>query len=105
MNAISPGDFVECVQNRLPTTLPPIGLVVGRVYVVEALGVAPLEDVNPGVPWVRLQGVAPGKGKLGYRLEWFRPVYRPKAETFRSMLEPKVMAYGEVSWSVYRGRA
>jgi len=71
---IGKGDWVECVANRLPTTLPPRGLVVGRVYRVEAAGVTPDTDSDPGVPWVRLVDCPSDPRKWGYRAAWFRPV-------------------------------
>lgn len=85
---IGPGDWVECVQNRHPTTLPPRGLIVGRCYMVSAAGVTPAHDVQPGVPWVRLVGVPDPAPKWGYRAAWFRPVYRPKADLIESLKAP-----------------
>lgn len=76
MVAIEPGLWVECVQNRTPTTLPPRGLVIGAVYQVEAVGVTPPCDSQPGVPWVRLVKPLCRPDKWGFRGAWFRPVYR-----------------------------
>jgi hypothetical protein len=75
--AIGPGDWVECICNRLPTTLPPIGLVVGRTYQVDAAGVTPDDDSQPGVPWVRLVGVLDRGDRWGFRASWFRPIAAP----------------------------
>lgn len=88
--AIGKGDWVECVQNRLPTTAPPVGLIVGRVYQVEAAGVLPADDENPGVAWLRPCGVTMRPGKQGFRASWFRPVLTPKAELIESLKAPPV---------------
>lgn len=78
-DAIGPGDWVECIRNRLPHTLPPIGLVVGRVYQVEAAGVTPPNDSEPGVAWLRVTGAICRKDRWGFRAEWFRPGVLPAA--------------------------
>jgi hypothetical protein len=87
MSAIGPGDWVECVQNRRPTTQPPVGLVVGGVYLVVDAGVTPPDDYYPHTPWVRLASPAPRPGKLGFRAAWFRPVHRPQEHAFDYLLE------------------
>lgn len=79
--SIGPGAWVECVRNRLPTTLPPRGLVVGRQYMVSAAGVTPPDDAEPGVPWVRLVGVPGNPRKWGFRAAWFRLVALDEAAT------------------------
>lgn len=84
---IGPGDWVECVENRLATTAPPLGLVVGRIYRVEAIGVTPPDDRCPDVAYLRLVGCPPRPGKLGFRAAWFRPVRRPgKSTLIRDLL-------------------
>ena len=85
---IGPGDWVECVQNRLPTTAPPVGLVVGRVYRVEAAGVTPPDDREPNIAWVRLEGARCRDDRWGFRAAWFRPVYRPDASLIAGLKVP-----------------
>lgn len=82
---IGKGDLVECVQNRRVDTMPPIGLVVGRVYEVEAVGITPPDDAKPGTPWVRVIGVKLRPGKFGFRLKWFRRL-GPKRGAFDHLL-------------------
>jgi hypothetical protein len=89
---IGPGDWVECVCNRLPTTLPPRGLVVGRVYQVEACGVTPASDSEPNVAWVRLVSPVCDPRKWGYRAEWFRPVYIQDERLIEGLKVPSDMA-------------
>jgi hypothetical protein len=83
---IGVGDIVECVVNRLPTTLPPRGLVVGSTYRVTAVGVTPRGDSEPGVPWVRLAEVAVRPDRWGFRASWFKHIYRPRADLIESLL-------------------
>lgn len=68
---LRPGDRVRCIRNRLETTLPPVGLVVGRAYRVEATGLTAPDDKHPSVPWVRVSGVRVRDGKQGFRASWF----------------------------------
>lgn len=75
-----PGDQVVCIRNRLKTTQPPLGLVVGRLYVIDAVGVTDAQDSNPGVPWVRLRGVSMRADKLGFRASWFSLLPRSEPE-------------------------
>lgn len=88
MSAIGKGDWVECIQNRLPTTQPPIGLVVGRVYRVEAVGVTGPDDQYPNTPWVRVFGAHVREGRDGFRLAWFKPVYAPNADLIERLKQP-----------------
>lgn len=86
--AIGPGDLVVCERNRLPTTQPPVGLVVGRIYRVEAVGYTDAEDAHPHQPWVRLRECPPRPGKLGFRAEWFRPVKGDATSLIQQLSQP-----------------
>ena len=83
---IGVGDWVECIQNRKPTTQPPIGLVVGRAYRVEAAGVTGADDDNPNTPWIRVEGARCRPDKLGFRAAWFKPIPRPSESLFLTRL-------------------
>jgi hypothetical protein len=88
MNAIGPGDWVECVSNQVAGCAPQTKLVVGRVYLVTKVGVTPPRDPYPNVPWVRLREVKEDPRRWGFRAEWFRPIYRPREELIEQLLQP-----------------
>lgn len=85
---IGPGDYVECIQNRLPTTLPPRGIVVGRIYRVTDTGVTPPDDKEPNKAWLRVDGAECRPDRWGFHAEWFRPVYKPQASLIQSLKQP-----------------
>ncbi len=85
MSAIGPGDWVECVYFQPHPMAPKAELVVGGVYQVEWVG----EGQYRGAPGGGLRVVDdPLPNDCGWRIEWFRPVYRPKAEFITSLLAP-----------------
>jgi hypothetical protein len=95
MSAIGPGDWVECICNQREGKAP-TKLIVGRHYRVEAVGVCPANDVNPFHPWIRVVGCPPRKKKLGYRLEWFRPVRAASDDLIHSLKQPAPDAVREL---------
>lgn len=91
MNAIGPGDWVECVDTSAPpfptftnTSSVPAVLAKGGVYLVEQV-VSSLQ----GRPMLVLKQVKALRNHLGafyaYR---FRPVYRPREDLIQQLMQP-----------------
>lgn len=76
---IGPGDFVECVQVVNPQLGH--GLNIGSVCVVERVHVLPDET------GLDLVGVKKAPGGVGWNIEAFRPIYRPKPGAFDQLLK------------------
>lgn len=83
MGDLGPGDFVECVNasGRFASD-PPSGLLLGALYTVEAVYI---NDEGRGLTLVGLRASSPF---VGYAIDRFRPIYRPKASVIESMLAP-----------------
>jgi len=91
---IGPGDWVECVDASTPPgfTLR-AHLAVGRLYLVEWVGVVPPGFSNPGAPAIRLMGHPSGLNRMGrqtvgWAIARFRPIYRPKQEIIEALKAP-----------------
>lgn len=83
MTAIGPGDWVECVAIVAPEEGGVrAGFVVGELYCV-------IEVINhsDGVPGLEFSN-APPSGVGGWHSEYFRPIYRPKADLIESLKTP-----------------
>jgi hypothetical protein len=81
---IGPGDWVECVdaRQRPEAPLPPLGLTVGKLYLVEGVG------EWGGFLGVVLRDVRSWHPSGGYRADHFRPIYRPKADLIEQLKAP-----------------
>jgi hypothetical protein len=85
MNAIGPGDFVECVDAEPEAHCPfrSIGLSRGHVYRVERVLVAHETEVL-----VLAEVLHPHNEWGAYRADRFRPIYRPKRSLIEGLKRP-----------------
>ncbi len=93
-SAIGPGDWVECVRDgsAVHGWSP---LTVGAIYRVRDL----VEEGYPGgrvVAGVTLHEVATPPGEVGFWIELFRPIYRPRADLIESLKAPAPDAVREL---------
>ena len=90
MQAIGPGDWVECVDNApRPGHLYKGCLVLGGVYQVHSI--IPRHLVTTGEEALMLVGHV-GKNTRGnwdcYTCDRFRPIYRPKQSIINALKQP-----------------
>jgi len=76
---IGPGDWVECLRNFEAS---PNGPRLGGVYRVAKVHVGPFMRCEFGLS---LEGMR-SRSRHGFNGNGFRPIYRPKAGVFDSML-------------------
>jgi hypothetical protein len=94
-DAIGPGDWVECVSGRAETAFRTGGgsrpLHVGGMYRIRAMTPVRGSDnvVRPGCWLMEIRGSRWTNGlECAFRLDGFRPVYRPKQEIIEALKTP-----------------
>jgi len=95
VSAIGPGDWVECVDNscgQLEAWSAGERLEKGAVYQIGDCWVDThtLKEVVSIVGRERVAGSRRKGRRLGYSINRFRPIYRPKADLIESLKAPPV---------------
>ncbi len=76
---IGPGDFVECVRDGPNKWGMPSWLKAGTIYRVRKVLITTL---------FLYPSAALPRPRPGYKIDRFRPIYRPKAEIIQGLLQP-----------------
>lgn len=84
MTAIGKGDWVECVDNRSRDYEGcEERLRLGGLYCVERADIAPCGD--PAIWLIEATAACP---EQGFRLDRFRPIFRPRADFIEALKAP-----------------
>ncbi len=83
---IGVGDFVECMRLGQKRYAGYPGFVVGALYQVARVFPGPFP--NGALCGLDFAGHPPAPSRLGWNRDFFRPIYRPRADFIKALKAP-----------------